>query len=74
MPRDAACTVMLDGVKYLTKGTMTVLRADDLEAVNSFDYPDRVAPRETDFSPTDTKFEVSLPADSLTLLRIGTAR
>jgi alpha-N-arabinofuranosidase len=74
MPRDAPCTVKLDGVKYLTKGAMTVLRADDLEAVNSFDNPDRVAPRETDFSPTDTKFEVSLPANSLTLLRVGTAR
>jgi len=74
LPRDSTCAVKLDGVQYLTKGTMTVLRADDLEAVNSFDYPDRVSPRETDFSPTDTKFELTLPANSLTLLRIGTAR
>ncbi len=74
MAKDSPCTVRLDGIQYLTKGTMTVLRADDLDAVNSFEYPERVAPRETDFSPTETKFEVTLPADSLTVIRLGTAR
>jgi alpha-N-arabinofuranosidase len=74
LPKECACSVRLAGVPFLTKGTMTVLSADDLGAVNSFDYPDRVSPRETDFSPTDTTFELTLPASSLTVLRLGTAR
>jgi len=74
LARDCACTVQLAGVSYLTKGILTLIRADDLEAVNSFATPDRVAPQEADFSPTATSFTVTLPANSLSVLRVGTAK
>jgi|CZKI01.1.fsa_nt_gi alpha-N-arabinofuranosidase len=73
-PRESALSVQLDGIRHLTKGTMTVIRADSLGEVNSLDYPDRVSPTQSDFSPTDAKFEVTLPANSFTVLRVGTAK
>ena len=45
--------------------------ADSLLAENSFEAPDRVAPRTTAFSPAGTKFELTLPANSLTVVRVG---
>jgi alpha-L-arabinofuranosidase len=67
-------TIELSGARQLKPGTLTVLSADTLDAVNTFDTPDRVAPHETAFAPTGTKFEVSLPANSFSVLRVGVVR
>jgi hypothetical protein len=42
--------------------------------VNTFEAPDHVAPRETAFAPGGTKFNVKLPAHSLSIVRVGVAR
>ncbi len=73
-PQSAATTVDLAGVQHLSRGTMTVLQADNLDAVNTFDAPDRVAPRETAFSPAAPKFDLTLPANSFTVLRMGISK
>jgi len=68
---ESRSTVTLAGAGQLKPGTVTVLQADSLEAVNTFDAPDRVAPRITAFTPAGTKFELTLPANSLTIVRVG---
>ena len=68
------CPVSLAGVKAVRRGTLTVLRADELEAVNAFDAPERVAPRETVVTPEGTTFSVALPANSFAVVRVGVAR
>jgi alpha-N-arabinofuranosidase len=73
-PRESRLSVQLSGVRRLTTGTMTVLSADSLEAVNTPSSPGTVAPRESDFSPPDTTFDVTLPANSLVVIRVGTSK
>ena len=70
-PQAAVTTVELTGVRQLSRGTLTVLQADNLEAMNTGESPDRVAPRETAFTPAGTKFDLTLPANSFTILRVG---
>ena len=72
--KDARTTVDLSGVRHLYRGTLTVLQADDAEAVNTFGAPPQVAPRETTFSPESPKFDLTLPANSFTVIRLGVAR
>jgi alpha-N-arabinofuranosidase len=67
-------TIDLSGAGPLTRGTLTTLHAEDLHAVNTFDQPNLVAPRETAFSPSGSKFDLTLPANSFTVVRIGTAK
>jgi alpha-L-arabinofuranosidase len=69
----SSSTVELTGVRRIKAGTMTVLHSDNLDAVNTLDHPDDVTPRESAFSPTGTKFEVTLPANSFTVVRLGTS-
>jgi alpha-L-arabinofuranosidase len=64
-------TVELVGAKQVLPGKMISLGADDLEAVNTFDAPNKVAPRESAFAPTGPKFNLTLPANSFTILRVG---
>jgi alpha-L-arabinofuranosidase len=71
--KDSATTVNLAGAGQVYPGTLTVLHADDLEAVNTFDAPNQVAPRETVFAPAGSTFELTLPANSFTVLRLGVA-
>jgi len=71
---ESRSTVDLSGAGRLKGGTLTVLQADSLLAENSFDAPDRVAPRVTAFAPAAAKFELTLPANSLTVVRVGLAR
>ena len=62
------------GAGKLKSGSLTVLQAESLLAENTFDAPERVAPRTTAFSPAGTKFELTLPANSLTIVRVGVAK
>ncbi len=71
---EATAAVELAGVRQVKPGTVTVLQAVDLKAVNSPDGPDRVAPRETAFAPAGAKFSVTLPANSFSVVRVGVVR
>jgi len=71
---ESRSTVDLTGAGRPKSGTLTVLRADSLQAENSFDAPDRVVPRTTPFTPAGARFEVTLPANSLTIVRVGLAK
>jgi alpha-N-arabinofuranosidase len=71
LPKESVTTIELKGARQVTRATLTVLRADDLEAVNTFDALNRVAPRETAFAPAGTKFDLTLPASSFTVVRVG---
>ena len=64
-------TVELTGAGPLRSGTLTVLQDDNPEAVNTFDSTDRVAPRTTGFTATEPRFTLTLPANSLSVLRVG---
>jgi len=69
----SAVTIDLRGVSTVARGTLTVLQSDDLEAFNTLENPERVAPRESPFAPAGPKFELTLPANSFTVLRLGAA-
>ena len=69
--RDSGATVDLGGVRTLKGGTLTVLHASDPEAENTVNDPDRVAPREIPFTPAGAKFDLNLPANSFSVLRIA---
>ena len=71
-----ATTVAVDlaGMSKVGRGSLTVIQSADLQAVNSFDAPDRVAPRETPFTPSAAKFELNLPANSFSVLRVGAGK
>lgn len=56
------------------QGRLTLLTGADLRDENSFENPDKVAPRETAFGPIQPVFEHSFPPRSLTILRIKTRR
>jgi len=66
--------IELTGVASVKAGTMTMLHADNLEAVNTLDVPNTVSPNETAFSPTSAKFSVTLPANSFVVLRVAVAK
>ncbi|HVW22439.1 MAG TPA: alpha-L-arabinofuranosidase C-terminal domain-containing protein [Opitutaceae bacterium] len=69
----APARVALAGVRRVAPGTLTVLHGDDPGAVNSFEHPDRIAPYTIEFAPPGPDFEVVLPANSLSVLRLGAA-
>ena len=70
----AVATVPVDlaGVRQVRKGSMTILQGD-LSDENTMDSPDKVAPYTTAFSPAGPRFEVSLPAHSFSVVRLGVA-
>lgn len=63
-------TVDLAGARRISAGTLTLFKGDSLDADNTFTEPERVAPQTTPFSPASGKFEILLPANSFTLLRL----
>ncbi|HEU5080802.1 MAG TPA: alpha-L-arabinofuranosidase C-terminal domain-containing protein [Opitutaceae bacterium] len=65
--------IELSGVAaaHLADGTLTILRDNNLEAVNSFDQPNRVAPRESTFAVNGPKFSLDIPSNSFVVLRVG---
>jgi alpha-N-arabinofuranosidase len=70
----AVSTIPVDlaGVRQVRTGSMTILQGD-LNDENTMDTPDKVAPYTTAFSPAGAKFEVSLPAHSFSVVRVGVA-
>lgn len=72
--KSTTASLNLTGVRQVNGGKTTLLRADDLHAVNTLDNPNRVSPLETSFTPAGPKFDVSLPANSFTVVRVSVAR
>ncbi len=70
----SVCTVDLSGVRQVQRGTVTVLQSDDLAAVNTFDSPDQVVPKQTDLTPVGPKFDLTLPANSFNVVRMGVVK
>lgn len=61
--------VVLSGLKSVaSKGTLTELRTDDPDAVNSIDAPNRVVPRTETISGLSRDFTRVLPAYSVTVI------
>lgn len=69
-PDASRSTVDLAGAHRVSAGSLTVFKADSLDAENTFAAPERVVPQTTPFSPAGGKFEITLPANSFTLLRL----
>ncbi|PTX90641.1 alpha-L-arabinofuranosidase C-terminal domain-containing protein [Opitutus sp. ER46] len=67
-------TVALAGAARVGRGMRTVLQAESLDAVNTFGQPQRVEPRTFEFRPDAPTFELTLPAQSFTVLRLPVAR
>lgn len=70
----SSTSLALTGVSQVSAGTLQVLQSDDLDAVNTFDAPDRVAPHQSAFAPAGPKFDLNLPANSFTVLRLDVKR
>lgn len=70
---ESKVTVDLAGAGAVKAGMLTVIHADNL-AENTFEAPDKVAPRTTPFAPAAAKFELTLPANSLTVVRVGVGK
>ena len=70
----ARVPVELAGTRAVGAGTVTVLQGDSVDAENSVEAPDRVVPREAAFTAPGPKFDLTLPANSLTVLRVGVTR
>jgi alpha-L-arabinofuranosidase len=73
-PHDSVTAIELSGVRGVTRGTMTMLRADALDAVNTLDAPHQIAPREMALMPSEARFQLMLPARSFQVLRLAVAR
>ncbi len=74
LPTQVSPTIELSGVARIHRATQILVQSNDLDAVNSFEAPQRVAPRESVFSPAGTKFDLSLPPYSFSVIRAGISR
>jgi alpha-L-arabinofuranosidase len=71
---EATEAVDLSGVRAVGIGTLTTVQAPGLDSVNTFDDPALVAPHQTAFTPAGSKFSLTLPANSFTVIRLGVTR
>lgn len=62
--------VDLKGTKLASKGTITTLTSPNLQDENSFANPKKISPTETAFKLKNNKAQTSLPAYSVTVLKI----
>ena len=74
LPGKSTVTLSVAGVRQLTSGSLTVLAAESLTAVNVAGAPPAVGPTVASFAPASPRFEVTLPPNSFTVLRVGIAR
>ncbi len=72
--KESDVTVELAGAREVKAGTLTVLQGFDLQAANTFEYPERVAPSQSAFTPEGTKFDLTLPPYSFSVVRVGVGR
>ena len=62
--------VVLKGTKLASKGTITTLTSPNLQDENSFANPKKISPTEAAFKLKNNKAQTSLPAYSVTVLKI----
>lgn len=62
--------VDLKGSKLQSKGTLTTLTSPNLQDENSFANPKKISPTEHDFKLKGEKAQMSLPAYSVTVLKV----
>lgn len=67
---DSTSKIVLSGLQPAGAGTLTVLHADDPDAVNTFETPNRVAPKESSFNAAQASFNLDVPASSFVILRL----
>lgn len=72
--KPVSTTVNLAGVKEVQRGTLTVLQSDNPDAMNTFEAPDHVAPKAAEFAPAGAKFDLTLPANSFSVVRLGVGK
>ncbi len=63
-------SVNLKGKKLVSKGTVITLKSDNLEEVNSFASPKKISPTESEFKLKGEKANITLPAYSVTVLKL----
>lgn len=63
-------SVNLKGNKLVSKGTVITLKSDNLDDVNSFTSPKKISPTESEFKLNGEKAQISLPAYSVTVLKL----
>ena len=69
--KDQLTTILLDGKKKpLSMGKLIVLQSNDLNSVNSFDNPVKVAPKESTVDVKGKRINLSVKPYSFTILRI----
>lgn len=67
-----AVTIELNGVKSVRPaGKAWVMKSECLQDENSFDYPKRVVPVQSTLQVMDPTFEHTMPARSITVLRLA---
>lgn len=62
--------VNLKGGKLVSKGSLTILTSANLDDVNSFEFPKKISPKESGFNLKGEKAQISLPAYSVTVLKV----
>lgn len=62
--------VDLKGSKLQSKGTLTTLTSQNLDDVNSFEFPKKISPTESDYQLKNNKAQIKLPAYSVTVLKL----
>ncbi len=69
--KEQSNVLLLEGVKQFAKeGKLTVLQSDNLDAVNSFDHPDLVSPKESTIAIKSKKIEYKSAPYSFNVIRI----
>jgi alpha-N-arabinofuranosidase len=71
-PQEVAFDVK--GGKVAPDGTMTLLRHDDLKAMNTIEEPRKIAPVTTPVTGLGASFRRTLPGYSVVVLRMRTGR
>ena len=69
--KEHAGSISLEGVKKLSPaGILTVLNSDDLRSMNSFDNPQKIAPKDVPLKVKGKSVSVQLSAYSLNVIKI----
>lgn len=63
-------SVNLKGKKLVSKGNVITLKSDNLEDENAFTSPKKISPTESEFKLKGEKAQISLPAYSVTVLKL----
>jgi alpha-N-arabinofuranosidase len=63
-------SVDLKGGKLQAKASITTLTSANLDDVNSFEFPKKISPTESEYQLKNNKAQVKLPAHSVTVLKL----